>query len=163
MSDNVENTVETTATKTMNIFEISEKIAQRPPFQMIEKVTELIPNVSATGIKNVSVNEPYFMGHFPGTPIMPGVLVVESCAQLCSLVIEKTPEDLDDKLYVLLKIDGFKFVKPAIPGDRLEITVTKTKGGGVLVGFDCVVKIDGKVTAKGALTFTTIPKDSLGK
>ena len=102
------------APKTMNIFEISEKIAQRPPFQMIEKVTELVPNVTATGIKNVSVNEPYFMGHFPGTPIMPGVLVVEACAQLCSLVIEKSPEDLDDKLYVLLKIDGFKLVKPAL-------------------------------------------------
>ncbi len=148
---------------TMNIFQISEKIAQRPPFQMIEKVTELIPNERATGIKNVSVNEPHFNGHFPGTPIMPGVLIVESCAQLCSLVIEKTPEDLNDKLYVLLKIDGFKFIKPVIPGDRLEITVNKTKGGGVLVGFDCVVKVDGAVYAKGALTFTTIPKESLGK
>ncbi len=147
----------------MNIYEISEKIAQRPPFQMIERVVELVPNESAVGIKNVSVNEPYFMGHFPGTPIMPGVLIVESCAQLCSLVIEKTPEDLDDKLYVLLKVDGFKFVKPVIPGDRLEITVNKTKGGGVLVGFNCVVKVDGTVYAKGDLTFTTIPKDALGK
>ncbi len=148
---------------TMNIYEISEKIAQRPPFQMIEKVIDLVPNESAVGIKNVSVNEPYFMGHFPGTPIMPGVLIVESCAQLCSLVIEKKKEDLDDKLYVLLKVDGFKFVKPVIPGDRLEITVTKTKGGGVLVGFNCIVKVDGTVYAKGDLTFTTIPKDSLGK
>ncbi len=147
----------------MNIYEISEKIAQRPPFQMIERVVELVPNESAVGIKNVSVNEPYFMGHFPGTPIMPGVLIVESCAQLCSLVIEKTPEELDDKLYVLLKVDGFKFVKPVIPGDRLEITVNKTKGGGVLVGFNCVVKVDGTVYAKGDLTFTTIPKDALGK
>lgn len=147
----------------MNIYEISEKIAQRPPFQMIERVVELVPNESAVGIKNISVNEPYFMGHFPGTPIMPGVLIVESCAQLCSLVIEKTPEDLDDKLYVLLKVDGFKFVKPVIPGDRLEITVNKTKGGGVLVGFNCVVKVDGTVYAKGDLTFTTIPKDALGK
>lgn len=158
MSDTTESTP-----ITMNIFQISEKIAQRPPFQMIEKVTELIPNERATGIKNVSVNEPHFNGHFPGTPIMPGVLIVESCAQLCSLVIEKTPEDLNDKLYVLLKIDGFKFIKPVIPGDRLEITVNKTKGGGVLVGFDCVVKVDGAVYAKGALTFTTIPKESLGK
>ncbi len=148
--------------QTMNIYQISEKIAQRPPFQMIERVTELVPNESATGIKNVSVNEPYFMGHFPGTPIMPGVLIVESCAQLCSLVIEKSPEDLNDKLYVLLKIDGFKFIKPVIPGDRLEITVNKTKGGGVLVGFDCVVKVDGAVFAKGALTFTTIPKEAVG-
>lgn len=147
----------------MNIFEISEKIAQRPPFQMIEKVTELVPNESAVGIKNVSVNEPYFMGHFPGTPIVPGVLIVESCAQLCSLVIEKKPEDLDDKLYVLLKIDGFKFVKPVIPGDQLEIAVNKTKGGGIIVGFDCVVKVNGNLHAKGSLTFTTIPKDSLGK
>ena len=148
--------------QTMNIYQISEKIAQRPPFQMIERVTELVPNEKATGIKNVSVNEPYFIGHFPGTPIMPGVLIVESCAQLCSLVIEKSPEDLNDKLYVLLKIDGFKFIKPVIPGDRLEITVNKTKGGGVLVGFDCVVKVDGAVFAKGALTFTTIPKEAVG-
>ena len=147
----------------MNIFEISEKIAQRPPFQMIEKVTELVPNESATGIKNVSVNEPYFAGHFPGTPIMPGVLIVESCAQLCSLVIEKSPEELNDKLYVLLKIDGFKFVKPVIPGDQLEISVNKTKGGGIIVGFDCVVKVNGLLHAKGSLTFTTIPKESLGK
>lgn len=146
----------------MNIYEISEKIAQRPPFQMIERVVELVPNESATGIKNVSVNEPFFMGHFPGTPIMPGVLIVESCAQLCSLVIEKKPEDLEDKLYVLLKVDGFKFVKPVIPGDRLEITVNKTKGGGVLVGFNCVVKVDGAVYAKGDLTFTTIPKEAVG-
>lgn len=147
----------------MNIYEISQRIAQRPPFQMVEKVIELVPNESATGIKNVSVNEPYFMGHFPGAPIMPGVLIVESCAQLCSLVIEKKPEDLDDKLYVLLKIDGFKFVKPVIPGDQLELSVVKTKGGGVLVGFDCTVKVNGTLHAKGALTFTTIPKESLGK
>lgn len=148
---------------TLNIYEIGERIAQRPPFQMVERVTELEPGISATGIKNVSVNEPYFVGHFPGTPIMPGVLVVESCAQLCSLVIEKKPGDLDDKLYVLLKIDGFKFVKPIIPGDQLELSVFKTKSGGSLVGFDCTVKVDGTVHAKGALTFTTIPKDSLGK
>lgn len=147
----------------MNIYEISQRIAQRPPFQMVEKVIELVPNESATGIKNVSVNEPYFMGHFPGAPIMPGVLIVESCAQLCSLVIEKKPEDLDDKLYVLLKIDGFKFVKPVIPGDQLELSVVKTKGGGPLVGFDCTVKVNGTLHAKGALTFTTIPKESLGK
>ena len=127
------------------------KIAQRPPFQMIEKVTELVPNESATGIKNVSVNEPYFMGHFPGTPIMPGVLICEACAQLCSLVIEKPAEDLEKNLYVLLKIDGFKFVKPVIPGDQLEISVNKTKGGGVIVGFDCVVKVNGNVHAKGSL------------
>ena len=147
----------------MNIYEISQRIAQRPPFQMVEKVIELVPNESATGIKNVSVNEPYFMGHFPGAPIMPGVLIVESCAQLCSLVIEKKPEDLEDKLYVLLKIDGFKFVKTVIHREKMEMTVVKTKSGGPLVGFDCTFKVNGSLHAKGALTFTTIPKESLGK
>lgn len=145
----------------MNIYEISQKIAQRPPFQMIERVLELKPGESAVGIKNVSVNEPYFMGHFPGTPIMPGVLIVEACAQLCSLVIEKDEKALEDNLYVLLKIDGFKFVKPVIPGDQLVITVNKTKGGGVLVGFDAVVKVGDTVFAKGSLTFTTIPKTAV--
>lgn len=145
----------------MNIFEINKRIAQRPPFQMIEKVTEYVPNESATGIKNVSVNEPYFMGHFPGTPIMPGVLIVESCAQLCSIVIDKEEGALDDTLYVLLKIDGFKFVKPVIPGDQLVISVNKTRQGGTLVVFDAVVKVDDKVYAKGSLTFTTIPKEAL--
>lgn len=145
----------------MNIFEISQKIAQRPPFQMIERVLEFVPGERATGLKNVSVNEPYFTGHFPGTPIMPGVLIVESCAQLCSLVIEKDEKTLDENLYVLLKIDGFKFVKPVIPGDQLVISVSKTRGGGVIVGFDAVVKVDDAVFAKGSLTFTAIPKASV--
>lgn len=147
----------------MNIFEINEKIAQRPPFLMIERVTELVEGERATGIKNVSINEPYFMGHFPGTPVMPGVLIVESCAQLCSLVIEKEKSDLDDKIYVLLKIDGFKFVKPVIPGDQLVISVQKTRSSPVLVGFDATVKVDESVFAKGSLTFTTIPKADIEK
>ncbi|MBR4464594.1 MAG: hypothetical protein IKS40_08260, partial [Treponema sp.] len=78
-----------------------------------------------------------------------------------SLVIEKDEKALEDNLYVLLKIDGFKFVKPVIPGDQLVITVNKTKGGGVLVGFDAVVKVGDAVFAKGSLTFTTIPKTAV--
>ncbi len=72
----------------LNINDINKRIKQRPPFQMIERVTEWTPGESATGIKNVCINEPYFMGHFPDAPIMPGVLIIESCAQLCSLVFD---------------------------------------------------------------------------
>ena len=104
----------------MNIMEVNKRLRQRPPFQMIEKVLELTPGESARGTKNVCINEPYFMGHFPDAPIMPGVLIIESCAQLCSLVIEDDGVN-DDLLYVLLKVDNFKFVKPVIPGDVLDI------------------------------------------
>lgn len=144
----------------MNIFEVNKRLKQRPPFQMIEKVTELIPGESAVGIKNVSINEPYFAGHFPGTPIMPGVLIIESCAQLCSLVIEGDGTD-DSLLYVLLKVDKFKFVKPVLPGDTLTLKVTKTQSSGTLTYFDAVAEVDGQVRAKGSMVFTAIPKESL--
>lgn len=146
----------------MYIDEINQRIKQRPPFQMIERVLELEPNVSAKGLKNVSVNEPYFQGHFPGAPIMPGVLIVEASAQLCSLVFDASGTK-EDELNVLLKVDGFKFLKPVIPGDQLIITVTKTKEIGPLVTLDCKVEVDNSVFAKGSLTFTKIPKDSVYK
>jgi len=144
----------------MNINEINKRIKQRPPFQMIERVLELNPGESATGIKNVSVNEPYFMGHFPDAPIMPGVLIIECCAQLSSLVFD-TDAANPDVIYVLLKVDNFKFVKPVIPGDRLTITVTKTKLIGPLAVFDAKVMVDDEVRAKGTMTFTSVPKDQI--
>ena len=142
------------------INEINEKIKQRPPFQMIDRVLEINPNESALGIKCVSVNEPYFMGHFPGAPIMPGVLIIESCAQLCSLVFEADGTDTDN-IYVLLKVDGFKFVKAVIPGDVLNINVTKTKVLGPITTFDCKVLVDGNIYSKGTLAFTKVPKDTI--
>ena len=143
----------------MNIMEINRRIKQRPPFQMIERVIEWTPGESAIGIKNVSVNEPYFVGHFPGAPLMPGVLITEACAQLCSLVVDTAPSE--DTLWFLLKIDNFKFAKPVIPGDRLEITVKKTRDTGILLSFDAVVRVGGEIRAKGALTFTPVPKETV--
>ena len=144
----------------MNINEINKRIKQRPPFQMIEKVIEWNPGESATGIKNVSINEPYFMGHFPDAPIMPGVLIIESCAQLCSLVFD-TDGGNPDIIYVLLKVDNFKFVKPVIPGDQLVITVNKTKLMGPLAIFEAVVKVDGEIRSKGQMTFTKVEKSKI--
>ena len=107
----------------MNILDINKRIKQRPPFQMVERVTELEPGKCAKGVKCVSVNEPYFMGHFPDMPVMPGVLIIESLAQLCSLVIDEDASD-PDKVYVLLKADAFKFVKAVVPGDTLTLEAT---------------------------------------
>ena len=144
----------------MNINEVQKRIKQRPPFQMIEKVIEIRGGEYAKGIKNVSINEPYFMGHFPDAPIMPGVLIVEACAQLCSVTIESDGTD-DSKIYVLLKCDEFKFVKPVLPGDTLTIEVTKDGGGVGLVKFDCKAMVDGELRAKGKLAFCAVDRANI--
>ena len=146
----------------MNLLEINRRIKQRPPFQMIERVTELEPGVSAKGIKCVSVNEPYFTGHFPESPIMPGVLLIESAAQLCSLVIapDGSAED-PNKLYVLLKVKDFKFIRPVVPGDRLEIEVKVTMSSAAAYEFSAVISVDGAVRAKGSMLFTSMDKSAV--
>ena len=144
----------------MNINEVQKRIKQRPPFQMIEKVLEVEDGEYAKGIKCVSVNEPYFAGHFPDAPIMPGVLVIEACAQLCSITMESQGTE-DDKIYVLLKCEEFKFLRPVIPGDCLEIEVRKESGGAGLVKFNAKVTVDRKVKAKGILAFTSMNKEDI--
>ena len=144
----------------MNINEVQKRIKQRPPFQMIEKVLEVEDGEYAKGIKCVSVNEPYFAGHFPDAPIMPGVLVIEACAQLCSITMESQGTE-DDKIYVLLKCEEFKFLRPVIPGDCPEIEVRKESGGAGLVKFNAKVTVDGKVKAKGILAFTSMNKEDI--
>ena len=144
----------------MNINEVQKRIKQRPPFQMIEKVLEVEDGEYAKGIKCVSVNEPYFAGHFPDAPIMPGVLVIEACAQLCSITMESQGTE-DDKIYVLLKCEEFKFLRPVILGDCLEIEVRKESGGAGLVKFNAKVTVDGKVKAKGILAFTSMNKEDI--
>ena len=144
----------------MNILDINKRIKQRPPFQMVERVTELEPGRYAKGVKCVSVNEPYFMGHFPDMPVMPGVLIIESLAQLCSLVIDDVAYD-PDKVYVLLKADAFKFVKAVVPGDTLTLEATVLLAAGGLYRFAVKASVDGGVRAKGELSFTAARKDQL--
>ncbi len=144
----------------MNILDINKRIKQRPPFQMVERVTELEPGKYAKGVKCVSVNEPYFMGHFPDMPVMPGVLIIESLAQLCSLVIDEDASD-PDKVYVLLKADAFKFVKAVVPGDTLTLEATVLLAAGGLYKFAVKASVDGGVRAKGELSFTAARKDQL--
>ena len=140
--------------------EIQEILPHRYPFLLVDKIVECEPGKYAKGIKCVSVNEPYFMGHFPDAPIMPGVLIVEALAQLCSVTIESDGTD-ESKIYVLLKADEFKFIKPVLPGDTLTLEVTKTGGGAGLVKFDCVASVDGGVRAKGKLAFCAVDRESI--
>ena len=144
----------------MNIIEINKRIKQRPPFQMVERVLDVVPGESVTALKNVSVNEPYFMGHFPDAPIMPGVLVIESAAQACSLAIEADGTD-ESTIYVLLKVKDFKFVKPIIPGDTMIINCKKTMGCAGLYSFAVTISVNDKVRAKGELMFTAVDKETI--
>ena len=109
----------------MNIEEIRKYLPHRYPFLLIDRVEEINVNKSAVGIKNVTINEPFFPGHFPGHPIMPGVLIIEAMAQTASaLVVHGYDGDTSDLSVYLMKVDNAKFRKPVTPGDAMLLSVT---------------------------------------
>ncbi len=135
--------------------EIEEIIPQRDPFLMIDKVGEYIPGESAIAYKEVREDEWYFKGHFPGNPIMPGVLITESLAQTGAVAILSMDEN-KGKNALFGGIDKMKFKKMVIPGDilKLEVKIIKRKGP-IGVG-EAVATVDGKIVAKGELTFALV-------
>lgn len=132
--------------------EIMEIIPHRHPFMLIDTIEELEPGVRAVGKKCVSFNEPYFAGHFPGNPVMPGVLIMEALAQVGAVAILDLPENKGKTAY-FAGIDNAKFKQMVLPGDvlMLETTIIKRKGP-IGVG-EAVATVDGKVVAKAQLTF----------
>lgn len=139
----------------LDINEIMKIIPQRAPFLMIDKVEEYTPGEGAVAYKNVCINEPHFAGHFPGQPIMPGVLIVEALAQTGAIAILSMEEN-KGKNALFAGIDKLRFKKPVLPGDvlKLEVKVIKTKGP-IGVG-EAIATVDGKVAAKGELTFAIV-------
>ena len=125
-----------------NIDEIKKLIPHRYPFLLIDKVIDIVKNQSATGVKNVTVNEPYFPGHFPSSPVVPGVLQIESMAQTAAVLVAKSLNVSNSNALVLLTtIDNAKFRKPVIPGDVMSLVISVKKirnklwkfGGQVIV------------------------------
>ena len=139
----------------LNINEIMNIIPQRPPFLMIDKVEDYIPGRSCTAYKNVCINEPYFEGHFPQNPIMPGVLIVEALAQTGAVAILSLEEN-KGKNALFGGIDKLRFKKQIIPGDvlKLEVNIIKQKGP-IGIG-EAVATVEGKIVAKGELTFAIV-------
>ena len=120
----------------IDINRIKELIPHRYPFLLIDGIQTLSPNESATGIKNVSVNEPFFEGHFPDRPVMPGVLIVESMAQTAGcLVVASLGRESEGKLVYFMTIENARFRKPVVPGDRLVINVQKLRSRGSVFKF----------------------------
>lgn len=139
----------------MDINEIMEIIPQRAPFLMIDRVEECVPGESAVAYKNVCINEWYFGGHFPGNPIMPGVLITEALAQTGAVAILSQDEN-KGKNALFGGIDKLRFKRKVIPGDilKLEVKIIKKKGP-IGVG-EALATVNGEVVAKGELTFALV-------
>jgi 3-hydroxyacyl-[acyl-carrier-protein] dehydratase len=134
---------------TADIARILHAIPHRYPFLMIDRVIDVVRDRSAIGIKNVSVNEGFFQGHFPGHPVMPGVLIIESMAQTAAvLVVETLGPEAAGKLVYFMSIEGAKFRRPVQPGDQLRVHVTKDRNRGNVWKFSAVARVDGVSVAE---------------
>ncbi len=128
----------------LDIARIMHAIPHRYPMLMIDRMVDVVLNQSAVGIKNVSVNEPFFQGHFPGHPVMPGVLIIESMAQTAAvLVVETLGADAAGKLVYFMTIESAKFRRPVLPGDQLRLAVSKERNRGNVWKFHGNATVDG--------------------
>ena len=136
----------------LNIEQIQEIIPHRPPFLLVDKITDFVPGEWAKGIKAVTVNEPFFTGHFPQYQVMPGVLIIEALAQVGAVAILSLPEN-KGKLAFFGGIKNARFKKQVRPGDVLELSCELIERRGPIGFGKAVAKVDGKVAAQGELTF----------
>ena len=139
----------------LNKEEIKKIIPQREPFLMIDEVEEFVPGESAIAYKNVDESEWYFKGHFPGNPILPGVLICESLAQTGAIAILSMEEN-KGKNALFGGIDKMRFKKQVVPGDRLKLEVKIIKRKGPIGVGEAIATVDGKIAAKGELTFALV-------
>jgi 3-hydroxyacyl-[acyl-carrier-protein] dehydratase len=148
----------TSESQTMNIGQIMEYLPHRYPFLLIDRVIELERAKRIVAIKNVTINEPFFNGHFPGYPIMPGVLVVEAMAQAGCILLLNEVADREKKLVLFSGIEAAKFRRPITPGDQLRIEVDvisfRSRGGRM----DGKAYVDGKLACEATLTCAVVPR-----
>ncbi|MGI9128624.1 MAG: 3-hydroxyacyl-ACP dehydratase FabZ [Roseomonas sp.] len=132
-----------------DIAKIMHAIPHRYPFLLVDRVVDLVKNEGCTGIKNVTINENFFQGHFPTMPVMPGVLIIECMAQTAAvLVVETLGPDWAGKLVYFMTVDNAKFRKPVVPGDQMRVYVKKERQRGNIWKFSAEAKVDGKVVAE---------------
>jgi 3-hydroxyacyl-[acyl-carrier-protein] dehydratase len=140
----------------MDILEVLAHLPQRYPMLMIDRVKDIEPGKRIVALKNVSANEPYFEGHFPGRPIMPGVLILEAMAQAAGILAFRTKNQKpsEDVVYYYAGIDGARFKRPVVPGDQLEIEVVILASKRNLWKFGCTARVDGSVVAQAEILCT---------
>lgn len=141
----------------LDINQIQEIIPHRYPFLLVDQILELESGKRAVGRKNVTINEPFFQGHFPGYPVMPGVLIVEALAQVGAVAVLSMEEN-KGKLAFFAGIDEFRFKDQVKPGDTLELTVELTRLRGTIGKGQGTATVNGKVVAEGGLIFALSQK-----
>ncbi len=141
-------------TKIYQVEEIMEMLPHRYPFLLVDRLEVEVPGVKGVGTKNVTMNEEFFQGHFPGNPVMPGVLQIEAMAQTAGAVVVANIEDYKNKKFgvFFMSIDGVKFRKPVKPGDQLKMHVEKIKDRGKIFVFRGECMVDGKVVSEAEFT-----------
>jgi 3-hydroxyacyl-[acyl-carrier-protein] dehydratase len=156
---NIQTDNTSTATGTaVDIKRILQMIPHRYPMLMVDRVVDMQLDHSAVGIKNVSINEPFFQGHFPSEPVMPGVLIVEAMAQTAAVLVVATfGAQSEGKLVYFMSIDGVRFRRPVLPGDQLQLRVEKIQSRGNVWKFSGKAIVDGKVAAEA--TFAAMIRD----
>jgi len=135
-----------------DIKSIMQSLPHRYPFLLVDRVVELVKDKRIVALKNVTINEPFFQGHFPDTPIMPGVLIVEAMGQAGGvLVIQSLPEEKRGRLIYFMGFDNVRFRKPVVPGDQLILELEMLKARSKAVKMAGVAKVDGKIVAEAQL------------
>lgn len=137
----------------LNVHEIMGLLPHRYPFLMIDRLEDIVPGESATGIKNVTINEPFFQGHFPAQAVMPGVLIVEAMAQsAAALVMHTLGEEAHGKVVYFMSVDEARFRKPVVPGDSLKIHVTRIQNRRSVWKFKGEAKVEGTLVANASFS-----------
>lgn len=146
----------------IDIRELFQLLPHRYPFLLLDKVIDVDSNDSATGVKNVTFNEEFFNGHFPGAPVMPGVLVIEAMAQTAGAICSKASGDGPSKLVYFMTIDNAKFRKMVVPGDVLHLRVVKIKQRGEIFKYQCMAYVDDDKVAEAVITAMMVTPEEEG-
>ena len=146
---------------TLDVLAIQKILPHRYPFLLIDRVTEWVAHQRLVGFKNVTANEQFFQGHFPGHPVMPGVLIVEALAQASGLLAyQSEPWIAEEKVMYLMALDAVKFRRPVVPGDRLTLEVTLTKRKGAIWKLKGIASVDGQKAAEAEVLATITDREA---
>jgi UDP-3-O-[3-hydroxymyristoyl] N-acetylglucosamine deacetylase/3-hydroxyacyl-[acyl-carrier-protein] dehydratase len=142
----------------MDIGQILEILPHRYPFLLVDRIVEIEGTRRCVGIKNVTINEPFFQGHFPGHPIMPGVLIIEAMAQVGGMLLMHSNDDWEEKVVYFMSLDKVKFRRPVVPGDQIRFELEMLKFRGATCQMQGKAFVDGKLTAEAIMMARVIDK-----